>query len=125
MRMWKKPDRPKNKITQSLSDGYVRIYTATDTAEPGRKPVIKLAERLCLRYDEQRLGISRYYAGRQNQIQIDRVIRVPDAGKITNQDVAITQDGMRYRIDFVQIVAGVSPPCVDLTLYRDEREAST
>ena len=71
-----------------------------------------------LRYEEQRLGIQRYYNAMQNQIQVERVIRVPRAGQITNQDVAETEDGQRYRIDLVQAVQDVWPPCLDLTLAR-------
>lgn len=52
-----------------------------------------------------RLGIQRYYSGRQNQVQIERVIRVPRYPGVTNQDVATTEDGTTYRIDLVQ-----SPP---------------
>ena len=41
---------------------------------------------------------------------------------VSNQDVAIMEDGQRYRIDSVQHVPDVYPPCMDLTLAKVEQE---
>ena len=120
--MWKAPTRPKdNGITQPYTSGLVTIYTVTDSARPGYQPVQTLTQKIQLRYEEQRLGIQRYYKAQQNQIEVERVIRVPRAGRITNQDVAITEDGRQYRIDLVQN-ADVYPPSLDLTLAKIEQE---
>ncbi len=116
--MPQQPYRPSGEITQGYNDGLVTVYSVTDTAEPGRLPVEKLTEKVTLRYAEQRLGIQRYYAGKQNQIQVERVIRTPRAGGITNQDIAVTQDGRKYRIDLVQAVLDVFPPSQDITLVK-------
>lgn len=116
--MRKTPFRPTSDISQGYTSGVVRIYSVENAAAPGYKPVERLVYRLTLRYEEQRLGIQRYYSGQQNQSQIERVIRVPRAGRVSNQDVAITEDGFRYRIDLVQAVTDVYPPSSDLTLAR-------
>lgn len=116
--MRKAPFRPNNEITQTFNDGVVTIYAVTDAAEPGRKPVEKLTAKVLLRYEEQRLGIQRFYSGRQNQVEVERVIRVPRTGKLSSQDVAITEDGKQYRIDLVQRVMDAFPPAEDLTLVR-------
>ena len=117
---WKAPYRPSNEVTQDFNDGVVAVYTVTDSAAPGYQPKPTLVEppRLTLRYAEQRLGIQRYYDAMQNQIQVERVLRVPRAGQITNQDAAVTEDGRRYRIDLVQTVDDVWPPSQDLTLVK-------
>lgn len=120
-KMWTTPSRPNNAVTQAYSDGIVTIYAVADGAEPGRKPVEVLVKKAVLRYAEQRLGIQRYYAGRQNQIEIERVVRVPRTGRVNTQDVAETEDGRRYRIDMVQAAIGVYPPSADLTLVRIDR----
>lgn len=120
--MWKAPYRPNNQITQSYNSGLVRIYSVENVAAPGYKPEEKLIYKLTLRYDEQRLGIQRYYSGQQNQSQIERVIRVPRAGGVNNQNVAITEDGHKYRIDLVQAVMDIYPPSVDLTLARLDQD---
>lgn len=119
---WKAPYRPSNEVTQSYNDGVVTVYAVTDSAQPGYQPVEQLTEKIKLRYEEQRLGLQRYYDAMQNQIQVERVIRVPQAGQVTSQDVAETEDGRRYRIDLVQTVDGVWPPSQDLTLAKYQQE---
>lgn len=117
---WKAPFRPRtdNGVTQGYNDGLVMIYSVTDSAAPGYEPKPQTTLKCKLRYEEQRLGIQRYYSGRQNQVEIERVLRVPRYGGITNQDVAVTEDGTYYRIDLVQAVTDVYPPSMDLTLAK-------
>ena len=121
---WKAPYRPRtdNRVTQNFGDGVVKIYSVTNSAQPGYQPVPALTLKCVLRYEEQRLGIQRYYTGRQNQVEIERVLRVPRYGGITNQDVAVTEDGRQFRIDMVQNVTDVYPASLDLTLAKIEQE---
>lgn len=118
--MWKAPNRSKHEVTQPFNDGIVTICEVKDVAKPGYQPVKKLSETLRLRFAEQRLGINRLYQSRQNQVEIERVIRVPNAGEITNQNMAAIA-GKQYRIDTVQKVMEVYPPCLDLALVRIEQ----
>ena len=118
---WRAPTRPtENQITQCYDDGVVTVYAVTDTAAQGYQPRPQLVKppKAVLRYEEQRLGLQRYYEALQNQIQVERVIRTPRYGQITNQDVAVTEDGRQYRIDLVQTVQNVWPASQDLTLAR-------
>jgi len=110
------PFRPDNKITQTYNSGVVKIYSVKDGGETGCQPVEVLDKlKETLRYEERRLGVTRLYAARQNQVRIDRVIRCP-ARPVTSQDVAVTEDGKKYRIDLVQAVPDAYPPSADLTL---------
>lgn len=121
---WKAPTRPsENQITQVYDDGVVTVYAVTNAAAPGYQPKPQLVQpaKAVLRYEEQRLGIQRYYDALQNQIQVERVIRTPRYGQITNQDVAVTEDGRQYRIDLVQTASNVYPPSQDLTLAKIEQ----
>lgn len=121
--MWKRPQRPnENDITQSFNDGILTVYTVENAAEPGYKPIEKLKKKMVLRYQERRLGLSRYYEARQNQVQIERVIRTPRTGDINNQDIGVTEDGRQYRIDLVQSVLDVFPPSVDISLAKIVQE---
>lgn len=113
---WKAPYRANNAITQSYNDGVVSIYTVEDVAQPGYQPKPEKTLKVVLRYEEQRLGIHRYYSARQNQIDVQRVIRVQKSVPINNQDLAETEDGRKYRIDLVQSVSDVFPASLDLTL---------
>ena len=58
---WKVPYRPSNEVTQTYNSGVVTVYSVTDSARPGYQPVEQLTKKITLRYEEQRLGIQRYY----------------------------------------------------------------
>lgn len=117
---WKAPFRPKtdNGITQNFNDGKITIYNAEDNAQPGYYPQISLSPKVKLPYEKRSFGFQRYYAAAQNLIEVKRVVRVPQHPDVTNQDVAQTEDGTYYRIDHVQDVVDVYPPCMDLTLAK-------
>ena len=109
------PFRPNDEITQAFNDGLVTIYALTDQAAPGYQPKKTPQKKLQLRYAQRRLGITRIYQARQNQVEILKVIRVPKT-PISAKDIAITHDGIQYEIDTVQEAMGVYPPCLDLSL---------
>ena len=113
----KAPFRPNAEVSQSYGDGVAEIYAVSDGAANGRLPQPVLTKKLRLDYDERKVGIQRYYQAKQNQIHVEKVIRVPRPPvEITSQDVAGTEDGRVYRIDMVQPVKDVWPPSLDLTL---------
>lgn len=120
MRERKEPYRPRTdskRPAEVYNDGVVQIYAVTDGAQAGLLPRPVPSLRETLHYQERRLGVQRYYAAAQNNIKIERVIRVPrPAAEITSQDVAITEDGRRYRIDLVQTAKDCWPQSLDLTL---------
>lgn len=120
-RQWRAPHRPDNEITQEMNSGVVKIYSVEDSAQPGYQPKPSLTLKLTLRYEEQRLGINRLYLSRQNQAQIEKVIRVPRQDSISNQDVVILESGSQYSIDYTQTVQDVYPPCLDLSLVKVEQ----
>ena len=121
--MRKTPVRPDDRrITQSYRDGVVRIYAVTDGAAPGYqpRPVLTLLETLF--YQERRVGLHRYYAGRQAQVEVERVIRTQLRPAVNPQCVAVTEDDEQYGIELVQQVQDVYPPSIDLTLVRIEQK---
>ena len=62
------------------------------------------------------MGLIRFYGAKQAQVKVEKVLRVPRRQEVSPQDVAVTQDGKQYRIELVQLAAGVYPPSLDLTL---------
>ena len=120
--MWRAPNRPNHEITESYNDGSVNIYAVQDGAAPGYRPMPVLVLVKRMRYQERYLGINRLYSGRQNQVDIQRIVRVQKVPGVSNQNVAITEDGKQYRIDSVQDVIGAYPPSLDLTLATVEQE---
>lgn len=126
----KAPFRPRQnaQVSQCYNDGVVTIYDVRDEAVFGFLPSPVYQVKTTLAYQERKLGIKRYYDARQNQVRVERVIRVPKPSgvfqpvegpepiRITSQDAARTEDGKLYRIDLVQSVPDVYPPSLDLTL---------
>lgn len=115
--MRKVPFRPSNEISQSYNDGTVKIYSVSDSAPPGYQPKKKLQLRFTLQYEERALGITRIYQSKQANAEILRVLRVPRVN-ISPQDVAIIHDGQAYEISTVQLVVGVYPPSLDISLKK-------
>ena len=110
------------RITQSYRDGVVRIYTVTDVGQPGYqpKPALTLAETMF--YEERRVGLQRYYSGKQTQVQVERVIRTQTRPSVNPQCIAVTEDGTQYGIELVQQLQDVYPPSMDFTLVRIEQK---
>lgn len=122
----KKPYRPTHDVTQEFNDGIVGVYSVRDSSEgTGRVPTPVLELINSFRYAAVKLGVTRYYSALQNQIHVSRVIRIPfvKTFKITNQDIAKTEDGEFYRIDFIQSV-NTTPPALDLTLVKYEQNVN-
>lgn len=119
----KTPTRPTREISQNFNSGFIRFFSVADDAEVGYQPRLELTLKTGVRYEEQRLGINRLYLSRQNLAEIVRVVRVPRSPvQISNQDVAQTEDGQRYRVDTVQVVEGSYPPALDVSLRAVEED---
>lgn len=117
--MHRKPNRPAHDITQPFNSGIVKIYKTENGAQPGHKAVEQMKNPpVTLRYDEQRTGVTRYYAAKQANIQIERVIRCPAVLGIDTQDVAVTENGLQYRIQQIQTVDSIWPACIDISLSK-------
>lgn len=115
------PFRPGNEISQSFNDGVCTVYRQRDAAHPGYRPRPELEKKAFLRFEEQRVGLTRFNDFKQRDMDVERVIRVPQgpAAQIpTPQDVVSSDGQVFYKIEMVQTVPGVWPPSLDLTLTR-------
>lgn len=115
---WKTPNRPTYEVSQAFNDKPVTILRVTDKAPNGYMPQPDFLPIGVFPTANRTVGVQRYYAARQAQVNIEKVIRIPNPGnvEITTRDVARFDGEERlYRIDQVQEVA-VYPPCLDLTL---------
>lgn len=121
----KLPFRPGNEVTQTFNDGLATVYRLKDEAEPGYMPKPKPVKVALLRYEERRLGLTRYYSAKQNNVQVERVVRVPKGAPIAAQDIAVTEDGQEYAVCLVQTVDGVWPLSLDLTLAKVSQKRIT
>lgn len=114
--MWRKPNRPKNEISQTFNDGVLTVYSVDVGVVPDYETLKGLTKKSMLHYSERRMGVQRYYAGIQAQTKIDRVLRCQDAGLVEPHDVVITESGKHYLVQLVQSCYDVYPPSVDVSL---------
>lgn len=106
-----------------FNDGMVTIYRVENRAAPGEKPKDALFKRGILRYQRRTVGIQRHYAAMNAGARVDLLLRVPYRRSVSTQDVAVpTLDGKQYRITLIQVPEDVTPPVMDLTLERLERD---
>ena len=99
---------------QTFCDGIVAIVKEEKTANGGLRPTTTDVPCWSMRYQERKVGITRYYEAMRADINVAMVIRVPRVS-ITTQHIAVIGT-QRYRIIQVQAVTDVSRPCLDLTL---------
>lgn len=107
---------------QAYNDGTLKIYKTKDTSEDGDTPVEKLVYQEPLRYEEQTLGVTRYFSAMQNGKKVSTVVRCPRRSNLstTGKDilVAVLKDGYQYNIELIQWPKEVIPLSMDLTLVR-------
>lgn len=113
--MWRQPNRPNHKISESFNDGVISLFSTEDIAIVGRAPVKELTLIYTLHFAEKRVGVTRYYQARQAQVEVDRVVRIQYVPGIHTNIIAKI-NGKEYRIDQIQAVENVYPKCLDLTL---------
>ena len=107
------------KKTQTFNDGVLDIYLVENISQEGNMPIDKLTLKIgALRYENRKVGMSRFWIAQQATAKIDKMVRVPKL-KITSQDVALI-DGDQYRIMQTQDIDDVSPVSMDLSLERLE-----
>ncbi len=105
-----------------FNDGIIAIYAVENRAAPGKKPLEALFKRGAFRYQRRTVGIRRHYAALNAGARVDLLLRVPYRPEVSAQDVAVPSlDGKQYRITLVQVPEDVTPPVMDLTLERLER----
>jgi len=93
----------------SFNDGICNIFT---TDENGERVANKYTS---LGFSNRVLGFKRYFEAAARQIDINRVIRIPQLGGIDNYDF-IEIDGVIYGVKMVQPIYDTNPLSTDLTL---------
>lgn len=107
-------------LTQQFNDGVINIYSVQNEAAAGNKPKNKLTIKVKgLRFEERIVGMNRYWTAKQDQAQIEQLIRTQRINSVTVHDVAIL-NGQQYDIVQVQYPQEQEPPCMDLSLERLE-----
>ena len=85
----------------TFDDGILTVYEATNAAEAGKKPVMKLTEKRKTFFRYQTVGANRFYTAMAAHVQLEHVVTVPDWQDIEPVDIIVI-DGKQYRIAQVQ-----------------------
>jgi hypothetical protein len=93
----------------SFTDGVCNIFTTDSEGErlPNKYSNLGFSKRV--------LGFKRYFEASGRQIDINRVIRIPQLPGIDNYDF-VEIDSVKYGVKMVQEIYDTNPPCIDLTL---------
>lgn len=104
-----------------IYEGLLTVYNLQNIAPKGLMPQEKLVE-LCEEYYEERtIGVTRQYAAMGADRRIDLLLRIWRNSQVFPNQYVIPDDGMQYRIDFVQHTKDEDGlPVSDLTLVRLE-----
>lgn len=93
----------------NFNDGVCNIYATDENNE-------RIADKYSnLGFSDRVLGFKRYFEAAANQIEINRVIRIPQLPGIDNYDY-VEINAEIYGIKLVQSIYDTNPPCIDLTL---------
>lgn len=86
----------------TFDEGILTIYSVTNSAQPGDKPVYSLTQKAQYYYGYSALGITRYYTALEANQQIEDVVNVPEWVDVTTDDICQLENGVYYRIRLVQ-----------------------
>lgn len=86
----------------TFDDGVVAICDVSNTAAPGEMPIKKLNAVQELSYEEETVGITRYYEAIKTDQLIEMVIVVPREIEISINQMAVLETGEQYEIRMVQ-----------------------
>lgn len=112
-------------LFQTYNDGICRIAALENIATPGNQPREGLRVRADrVPYERRRVGVQRFYSARQENTEIEMVIRIPGAFPVSTQDICII-DNRQYGIYQAQDALDIIPPAKDLSLRRLEEHYDT
>ena len=104
-----------------IYEGMLTVYNLINTAPKGlmpREQLVKLCEEY---YEERTIGVTRQYAAMGADKRVDLLLRIWENASVYPNQYVIPDDGMQYRIDFVQNTKDEDGLDVsDLTLVRLE-----
>lgn len=93
----------------TFNDGIVNIYK-TDENDNTIADTL-----LTFRFGEEKIGITRFYSAKQNDIEVSKVIHIHKNTDLRT-DMAAVINGERYKIIQIQIDSSTNPSCSILTL---------
>lgn len=106
----------------TFNDGLLTVYRTIDVSDSGDMPENELIELGRLRYEVRTLGLQRFQAASQENVELVATVRVLDHFDISSQSIIKLRDGRYYRVYQVQKVLVENTPCANLWLSRWEAD---
>lgn len=97
----------------SFSDGVCDIYAEDDEGA-------KISKYESLGFSNKTLGFNRYYAGKAANIEVNRVVKIPNISNIDNHDIVEISGVGKFSIELIQFKDDTNPLSKDLTLRKLE-----
>lgn len=88
----------------TFDDGILNIYSIQNISEIGDKPKIGLIKKSSYFFGFDSISYNRYYSAIKVNEQIDNVVRIWQDRTISINDICILEDGLQYKITFIQHV---------------------
>jgi hypothetical protein len=106
-------------ITQTFNDGILSIGSISNIAEAGEYPCEQWTLKIqSIPFENRTVGMTRFWQGKQLNVQIDRLIRCPKIPDINLLDVIVFEDGDQYEIIQVQYPREVTPQPMDISIQK-------
>lgn len=107
---------------QTFNDGICSIFGKSNNSKPGNMPVIGLEKKEDrVPFERRKVGIRRFYDAKQENVEIELLLRIPAAFHVSTQDICIVS-GVQYGIHQVQDVTDTMPQSKDISLKRLEEK---
>jgi hypothetical protein len=105
-------------LSQPFNDGVLTVYTVGNIADPGNMPKDGLTPKFSSKipYEERTVGVTRFYAAKQEQSTVNQVLRIPRINGMSQSDKVTLIDGEQYDIVQIQFINDIEPPSMDLSL---------
>lgn len=90
----------------TFDDGILTVYRAENTAETGKKPVMRLTEQCRYYYHVEVIGVTRYYQALQANAKVDALVSIQgwDAD-IQHNDICVLDSadgGEQFKVAVIQ-----------------------
>lgn len=107
---------------QTFNDGICCIYTQGNIAQKGNMPVKGLKKKAPrVPFEKRKVGIRRFYDAKQENAEIELLLRIPAGFAVSTQDICMIGD-LQYGIYQVQDIQDTMPQSKDISLKRLEEK---
>ena len=105
-------------IDEHFDDGSLKVYETKDVSGAGEFENLQTTlKHAGIRYQIRTVGFNRFVQNKQIDVEISKLLRVQRIPLDSSvYSVVELEDGTQYKIEQIQEIVDVYPPCLDLSL---------